>query len=186
LPTGRDAPNGCLIAGQVWFCHYPSRDAPVTLAWGSMFDFSWSEILLIGVVALVVIGPKDLPRVLRTVGQWANRARGVAREFQFHLDEMIRDSELDEVRKTMNAAVSTDIGTAVGNFIDPAREIEKSLSAPELYGEAAAPATPPVPATAEAEEPTQLALPTIGAPAKRATPEQAETALSEAKSGTHG
>lgn len=41
-----------------------------------MFDFSWSEILLIGVVALVVIGPKDLPRVLRTVGQWTDRARG--------------------------------------------------------------------------------------------------------------
>ncbi len=147
-----------------------------------MFDFSWSEILLIGVVALVVIGPKDLPRVLRTVGQWANRARGVAREFQFHLDEMIRESELDEVRKTMNAAVSTDIGTAVGNFIDPAREIEKSLSAPELYGGTSASA----PAAAEVEEPAQLALPTIGAPAKRAIPEQAETALSEAKSGTHG
>jgi sec-independent protein translocase protein TatB len=182
LRTGDAAPNSCLIAGQVWFCHYPARDAPVTLAWGSMFDFSWSEILLIGVVALVVIGPKDLPRVLRTVGQWASRARAVAREFQFHLDEMIRDSELDEVRKTMSAAASTDIGTAVGNFIDPAREIEKSLSAPELYGETAASAPP-----APSEEPAQLALPTIGAPpAKQATPEPAEPALSEAGSGTHG
>jgi sec-independent protein translocase protein TatB len=157
----------------------------MTSVWGSMFDFSWSEILLIGVVALVVIGPKDLPRVLRTVGQWVSRARGVAREFQFHLDQMIRDSELDEVRKTMNAAVSTDLGTAVGNFIDPAREIEKSLSSPELYGET--PASAPQPAPAAAEEPAQLALPTIGAPpAKRPTPEPAEIAVSEAQSGTHG
>ncbi len=151
-----------------------------------MFDFSWSEILLIGVVALVVIGPKDLPRVLRTAGQWAGRARAVAREFQFHLDQMIRDSELDEVRKTMHAAVNTDLGTTVGNFIDPAGEIEKSLSAPELHGETAASA-PPAPAAAEEPEPAQLALPTIGAPpANRAMPEAAETALSEAKSGTHG
>jgi sec-independent protein translocase protein TatB len=151
-----------------------------------MFDFSWSEILLIGVVALVVIGPKDLPRVLRTLGQWAGRARTVAREFQFHLDQMIRDSELDEVRKTMNAAVNTDLGTAVGNFIDPAREIEKSLSAPELYGETAAPELAPTsaPAAAQEPEPAQLALPTIGAPSPKREP--AETALSEAKSGTHG
>jgi sec-independent protein translocase protein TatB len=152
-----------------------------------MFDFSWSEILLIGVVALVVIGPKDLPRVLRTVGQWAGRARSVAREFQFHLDQMIRDSELDEVRKTMHAAVNTDLGSTVGNFIDPAGEIEKSLSAPELYGETAASAPPPAPMAAQEPEPAQLALPTIGAPpANRAMPEPAETALTEAKSGTHG
>jgi len=177
-----------LIAGPVRFCHYPPRDAPVTLVWDSMFDFSWSEILLIGVVALVVIGPKDLPRVMRTVGQWMGRARSVAREFQFHVDQMIRDSELDEVRKTMNAAVNTDLGTAVGNFVDPAREIEKSLSAPELHGET--PASRPTPNAAEdppaAEEPAQLAFPTIGAPpAKQATPEPAQTALSEAEPGTH-
>ena len=151
-----------------------------------MFDFSWSEILLIGVVALVVIGPKDLPRALRTVGQWVSRARAVAREFQFHVDQMIRDSELDEVRKTMSAAVNTDLGSAVGNFIDPAREIEKSLSAPELHGETPVPAPPPVSAVAEEPEPAQLALPTIGAPpARPATPEPAETALSDAGSGTH-
>src|ERR1700689_2142766 len=107
-----------------------------------MFDFSWSEILLIGVVALVVIGPKDLPRVLRTVGQWANRARSVAREFQFQIDEMVRNSELDEVRKTMNAAASGDMDKTIRDMVDPTGEIEKSVASPEMLGE-----TPTMPAT---------------------------------------
>lgn len=154
-----------------------------------MFDFSWSEILLIGVVALVVIGPKDLPRVLRTVGQWASRARAVAREFQFQLDQMVRDSELDEVRKTMNAAASGDIDKTIRDFVDPTGEIHKSVSAPDMMGETASPppqAEPKVPEAPPPEEAAQLALPTIGGPILPAPREPAEAALSEAKSGTHG
>ncbi len=124
-----------------------------------MFDFSWSEILLIGVVALVVIGPKDLPRVLRTVGQWASRARSVARDFQFQIDQMVRDSELDEVRKTMNAAASGDVGKTITDMIDPTGEIEKSVSTPEMLGE-----TPTVPTVEPPIEPAAPALPTIDAP----------------------
>ena len=60
-----------------------------------MFDFAWSELALIAVIALVVIGPKDLPRVMRIVGQWTRRARAIAREFQGSLDQMMRESELD-------------------------------------------------------------------------------------------
>lgn len=67
-----------------------------------MFDFAWSEMALIGVVALVVIGPKDLPRVLRTAGVMMRRARGMAREFQNSIDDMIREAELDEFRKEVN------------------------------------------------------------------------------------
>jgi sec-independent protein translocase protein TatB len=145
-----------------------------------MFDFSWSEILLIGVIALVVIGPKDLPRVLRTVGQWTSRARAVAREFQLQIDQMVRDSELDDVRKTMNTALSTTPGQAMRNFVDPTGEIEKSLSAPELHVET--PASAPSSASAPEDE-AQLALPTIGAPPP---PEPAEPELPEIKSGTHG
>lgn len=152
-----------------------------------MFDFSWSEILLIGVVALIVIGPKDLPRVLRTVGQWTSRARAVAHEFQFQLDQMVRDSELDDVRKTMTEAMSADPATAIRNYVDPTGEIDKSLSAPELQGETPAPAPAPLPAPAPApEESAQLALPTIGGPPSPPAPVAAETELPEAKSGTHG
>lgn len=171
-----------------------------------MFDFSWSEILLIGVVALVVIGPKDLPRVLRTVGQWTGRARAIAREFQFQLDEMVRNSELDEVRKTMNAAASGDLDGTIRNFVDPTGELEKSVSTPEMLGETpavrAATAEPELPAM-PAAGPEQLALPTIEAPAPhflhpvlatRAPGPVAEPAITpaeseppvEPKSGTHG
>ena len=64
-----------------------------------MFDVAPSEFLLIVIVALVVIGPKDLPRVMRTVGQWVGKARGVARQFRSGFDEMVREAELAEMEK---------------------------------------------------------------------------------------
>src|SRR5579859_3565392 len=97
-----------------------------------MFDISWSHILAIAVVALVVIGPKDLPRVLRTLGKWAGKARAVAREFQSSIDQMIRESELDEVRKEVEQVASTDIGHEIEKSVDPKGELEGSLQVPEL------------------------------------------------------
>ena len=64
-----------------------------------MLDVAPTELLLVAVVALVVIGPKDLPRAMRFVGQWVAKARGVARHFRSGLDEMIRQSELEEMEK---------------------------------------------------------------------------------------
>jgi sec-independent protein translocase protein TatB len=63
-----------------------------------MFDLGWSELLVIGVVALIVVGPKDLPRMLRTLGQYAGRARGIAREFQRSMDEAARQADIDELK----------------------------------------------------------------------------------------
>src|SRR5215207_7081644 len=64
-----------------------------------MFDVGYSELLLIAIVALVVIGPKDLPRVMRTVGPWVGRARGMARHFRSGIDTMMRAAELEEIEK---------------------------------------------------------------------------------------
>lgn len=64
-----------------------------------MFDLGWSEILVIVVVAVVVVGPKDLPKMMRTVGQWAGRARAMADQFRRSFDDMARQSELDELRR---------------------------------------------------------------------------------------
>ena len=64
-----------------------------------MFDIAPTELLIVALVALVVIGPKDLPRVMRTVGYWVGRARGMARHFRSGIDTMIRESELEEMEK---------------------------------------------------------------------------------------
>ena len=64
-----------------------------------MFDVAPTEFLLVAIIALIVIGPKDLPRVLRTVGNWVGKARGVARQFRSGFDEMVRESELAEMEK---------------------------------------------------------------------------------------
>lgn len=64
-----------------------------------MFGIEPSEFLLVAVVALVVIGPKDLPRVMRVLGQWVGRARGMARHFRSGFDEMVRQAELEEMEK---------------------------------------------------------------------------------------
>ena len=68
-----------------------------------MFDFGSSELLLCAVVALVVIGPKDLPRAMRVVGQWVGRIRGMARHFRSGVDAMIREAELEELQKKWQA-----------------------------------------------------------------------------------
>lgn len=68
-----------------------------------MFGIDSGELLIIAVVALVVIGPKDLPRVMRIVGQWVARARGMARHFRSGLDTMIREAELEEMEKQWKA-----------------------------------------------------------------------------------
>ena len=64
-----------------------------------MFDVAPTELLLVAVVALVVIGPKDLPRAMRIVGQWVGKARGMARHFRSGFDNMMREAELEEMEK---------------------------------------------------------------------------------------
>jgi sec-independent protein translocase protein TatB len=68
-----------------------------------MFDLSWSHILLVLIVALVVVGPKDLPKIMRTAGRWVAKARQMADQFRKSFDEMARQSELDELRAEIEA-----------------------------------------------------------------------------------
>lgn len=68
-----------------------------------MFDIGWSELLLVLVVALVVVGPKDLPRLIRMVGRWVGKARRMADQFRAGFDELTRETELDELRREISA-----------------------------------------------------------------------------------
>jgi sec-independent protein translocase protein TatB len=67
-----------------------------------MFDISWTEFVLIGIVALIVIGPKELPGVLRTVGQYTRKVRGMAAEFQNQFREAMREAEMDDLKKQVD------------------------------------------------------------------------------------
>jgi sec-independent protein translocase protein TatB len=94
---------------------------------------------VIAVIALVVIGPKDLPKVLRTVGIWIGKARSIAREFQGSLDQMIREAELDDVRKEVEKATSMDLGHEIENTVDPGGEIKRGLAQPVMSDHASGP-----------------------------------------------
>ncbi len=67
-----------------------------------MLDVGWQELLVIAVVAIIVVGPRELPQLMRTVGQWLGRARRMAREFQYNIEEIGREAELDGLRKDID------------------------------------------------------------------------------------
>jgi sec-independent protein translocase protein TatB len=88
-----------------------------------MFDIGWQELFVIGLLALIVVGPKDLPRVIRTISGVIRKAKGMAREFQSGLDEVVREAELDDMRKEL---------TAQGD------DLAKEIAPPDLTGDLAA------------------------------------------------
>jgi len=71
-----------------------------------MFDIGWSEMVFVMVIAVLVIGPKDLPKTIATIGKYIRKARGLARDFQSGLDDLAKETELDEIRKDIQG--STD------------------------------------------------------------------------------
>ncbi|WP_174274011.1 Sec-independent protein translocase protein TatB [Sphingomonas bacterium] len=135
-----------------------------------MFGIEPSEYLLVAIVALVVIGPKDLPRVMRIVGQWVGRAKGMARHFRAGFDEMVRQSEMEEMEKRWaaeNARIMAEHPTAAPpEEADDAHQAMLAASTEAMPVEPAA-AHPEAsePEAAEDEAAPQLPLPT---PARRA------------------
>ena len=129
-----------------------------------MFDIGWSEILVVLVVALVVVGPKDLPRLMRTLGRWVRKARGMADQFRASFDEMARETELDELRNEIEALRrARPLGTLedeVNRAIlppdsTPAAKSEpapESRAAPDAEKSSSEPATEPAP-TPKSEPP---------------------------------
>ena len=73
-----------------------------------MLDIGWTEMLMIAVIAIVVIGPRDLPKMLKTVGGWVRKARATVRELQTGIEDMAREAELDEVKKSVESATRVD------------------------------------------------------------------------------
>ncbi len=93
-----------------------------------MFDFAWSEILLIGVVALIAIGPKDMPVAIRAVTGFIKKARRMASEFQTHVDEMMRDADLADVKKSLNELRSFDLKGEIEKAVDSDHSIRDAFA----------------------------------------------------------
>jgi sec-independent protein translocase protein TatB len=118
-----------------------------------LLDFGWSEILLIGIVALVVIGPKDLPKAMRVAGYWIKKARALSQEFHNSVDEVIREAELEEMRQELRKATEIDLDREFERTIDPDGSLAEGLRPPELPDFSEPAAAPKVEPELAAEEP---------------------------------
>jgi sec-independent protein translocase protein TatB len=98
-----------------------------------MFGIDSPELLVIAIVALIAIGPKELPGLLRTWGKWMAQMRGMASEFRGHVDEMIRQSELDQVKKELESST----GGLDLKSLDPSRQIRDHIQEGMAEGEKA-------------------------------------------------
>ena len=108
-----------------------------------MFDLAWSEIVLIGVVALIAIGPKDLPVAMKAVTEVIKKARRMAAEFQTHVDDMMRDANLDEVRQQINEIRNFDIKGTVERAVDPDGTLRDTFASNPLEPQKDATGDPP-------------------------------------------
>jgi sec-independent protein translocase protein TatB len=96
-----------------------------------MFDLGWSELLVVGAVALVVLGPKELPNALRTVTNLTKSARRLAGEFQSGINEIVREAELEDARKAAQSMTKGSISKAIEKAVDPTGEMKSTVSSLE-------------------------------------------------------
>ena len=153
-----------------------------------MFEIGWGELLIIGIVALIAIGPKELPGVLRTLGQWMSKLRRMASEFQSQFHEAMREAELADLKKQVDEMTSQ--AQSYASF-DPVSEVKRELESTQQQIESAmvdkagaASPSPPVaaePSTSPAgAEPAVAPGTDVAAPAS-AAPEPATADADAAK-----
>src|SRR5476649_644593 len=120
-----------------------------------MFNLGWGELVVIGIVALIAIGPKELPTVLRTLGQWMGKVRRMANEFQGQFQEALREAEFADLKKHAD-----DISSSVSEFstMDPLADMQKDVER-SFEETPAADTPPPVTPAVDAANPAPAALP---------------------------
>lgn len=138
-----------------------------------MFDIGWSELLVIAVVAIVVVGPKDLPKLMRTFGHYAGKLRRAASDFQRQFEEAMRESEIDEVRKAIESVRDETPSLDLKAPIDKPMMLPKPKPEPARPSPEAAPETAPAPAPAEPKA--------VSAPKRAAKPKTAGVKTAGAK-----
>lgn len=141
-----------------------------------MFDIGYQELLIIGVVAIIVVGPKDLPGLLRSVGKTVSKARSMAGEFKSHFDEIADQEEFKEIRKSIDTvkdlSPSTHIKKAMSPFEDAGNSITDSFNSLDDTSTSTKP-------TADTTKPTKKT--TRKTPKKKAAPKAKKAKLSPVK-----
>lgn len=141
-----------------------------------MFDIGWQELFVIGVVALIVVGPKDLPKVLRGAASVLNKARGMSREFQAGLAEMAREVEFDEIKRNVERTARFDLGEELRSAADPTGKISADFDPAEFNRklkhkvEASPPAKYPLAEPSQVKADVALEEPAIGYPLGEPSP----------------
>ena len=92
-----------------------------------MLDVGWQELFVIAVITIIVVGPKEIPRVLRTVTLWIRKIKDMAREFQSSIDDIAREAELDDIKKQLTEAQDFDIERELEDAIDPTGEMSNAI-----------------------------------------------------------
>lgn len=123
-----------------------------------MLDIGWSEMAVVVVIALLVVGPKDLPKVLRAVRYWIGKARAMAREFQDGVDELVREAELKELKAEVEDATRDQLSGEFDDLVDPTGNLigqpDDDVRAPGRKADAGEPAGKPADGHAPAAERT--------------------------------
>ncbi|HNB28943.1 MAG TPA: Sec-independent protein translocase protein TatB [Alphaproteobacteria bacterium] len=127
-----------------------------------MFDLGWGELLVVGVVALVVLGPKELPNALRTISNLTKTARKLANEFQSGVNEIVREADLEDARKAAQSISKGSISKAIEKAVDPTGEMKSTITGIEKEAKAepsklAQFQFPPVPAATTPKSPEPAA-----------------------------
>ena len=99
-----------------------------------MFDIGWQELFLVAVITILVVGPKELPRVLKTVVAGVRKVRGLANDFQRGIDELARETELDDIRKNLEKAADIDLERELEETIDPTGNLTNTMHELESTG----------------------------------------------------
>lgn len=179
----------------IYKCGFPPKDgtrARIARGIKNMFDIGWSELLIIAIVMIVVVGPKDLPKMLRAFGKATARMRATANEFKQQFDEALKEAELDDVKTIIDETRKLDPRSKITQVFDPIRSAGEDLRAGLQSTSSMSPATPekvaevttpvdaggaPVPPAAE---PAVEQAPAPKKPARKAAP-TAENKAADAK-----
>jgi len=97
-----------------------------------MFDIGWQELFIVAVLTVVVVGPKELPRVLRTVTMYIRKIRSITSDFQRGVDDIVREADLEEVRRDIQSAERWDMSAEVQKLVDEDGELEERLKLDEV------------------------------------------------------